>query len=277
MACVPGDPFFNSVVLLCHFDGTNGQTTFTDNSNSAHALTANNGAQVATSNPKFGTGSLLNQIGPSSSVSCPASTDFSFPGQFTVEGWGFATSFSSSLGLVLISTWAHAWYLGFNGAQGLVFLYSTDGSNVLHVGAPYTPALNTWIFFAADRDASNVIRVYANGAVIASGTETNALWYSGDILRIGNDNGSDGWPGNIDDIRVTKGVARYGGAFTPPTVPFPNQLGSIGCGGGFFHGSFSEIRFPSPTLIAAMAGTRAIMRNKRTTRRGLLRSLGGGG
>lgn len=46
--------------------------------------------------------------------------------------------------------------------------------------------------------------------------------------------------------------------------------------GGFFHGPFSQVRFPSPTLIAAMAGTRAIMRNKATTRRGLLRSLGGG-
>lgn len=273
MACVAsGDPFFSNVVLLCHCDGTAGSTTFVDNSNSAHSLTANS-VSVETTIVKFGTGAVALNGANTQSISCPASTDFSFPGQFTVEGWGYLTGFNPGVGLVLISTWAHAWYLGFNGGQGLVFLYSTDGSNVLHVGAPYTPANNTWIHFAADRDASHVLRVYANGAVIASGTETSALWYSGDVLRIGNDNGSDSWSGNVDELRVTKGVARYGGAFTPPTAAFPN---GPSCG-GYFHSPFSELRFPSPALIAAMAGTRAIMRNKRTTRRGLLRSLGGGG
>jgi hypothetical protein len=38
---------------------------------------------------------------------------------------------------------------------------------------------------------------------------------------MGNDSGlARSFPGNLDEIRVTKGTARYGGAFTPPTAPF---------------------------------------------------------
>ena len=30
------------------------------------------------------------------------------------------------------------------------------------------------------------------------------------------------WNGYVDDIRITKGVARYSSAFTPPTSAYPN-------------------------------------------------------
>jgi hypothetical protein len=43
-------------------------------------------------------------------------------------------------------------------------------------------------------------------------------------LSIGNDgNLTRGFIGQIDEVRITKGVARYAGAFTPPTAAFPNS------------------------------------------------------
>lgn len=44
-----------SVVLLCHFNGTNGSTAFTDTWG-GHTLTSFGGAVVNTAAPKFGTG-----------------------------------------------------------------------------------------------------------------------------------------------------------------------------------------------------------------------------
>jgi hypothetical protein len=34
--------------------------------------------------------------------------------------------------------------------------------------------------------------------------------------------GTNTFFGQLDDLRITKGVARYAGAFTPPTAAFPN-------------------------------------------------------
>jgi len=53
-------------------------------------------------------------------------------------------------------------------------------------------------------------------------------------LTIGNDgNLNRGFIGQLDDVRITKGVARYAGAFTPPTGPFLDVVGEApGAGAG---------------------------------------------
>jgi hypothetical protein len=226
MIAVAGDPNFAGVMLLLHLDGTNGSTTITDNSSAARTCSAVGGT-LSTAQQKFGTASF--SCGGSHYVSTADNAAWDFgAGQFTVECWIRLNS--SRVGVSnIMSQWSGstitqaAWQFGFS-SNALAFWYSTTGTDSPNVSGAYTPALNTWIHVAADRDAGNVLRVYADGAVIASATVSATFFNSNRTLRIGNDEGGiRGLGGFIDEVRITKGVARYGGAFTPPTAPFPNS------------------------------------------------------
>ena len=87
-----------------------------------------------------------------------------------------------------------------------------------------TPSLNTWYAMAVDRSGST-LRMYVDGSVVATSAtygwnipnKTGALTI-GIIPSVGAWD-LNGW---IDELRITKGVARYAGAYTPATAEFPN-------------------------------------------------------
>ena len=54
----PVDEEFDKVSLLLHGDGTNGSTTIVDSSSNVNSVTANNGAQISTTQSKFGGSSI---------------------------------------------------------------------------------------------------------------------------------------------------------------------------------------------------------------------------
>lgn len=216
-----------AVVLLCHCDGTNGSTSFTDSSSYSHALVSPSGlAVVNTAAPKFSTGAADFTAGAAASINTNNSADFNFgTGQFTIEAWAYFTSTPSSVHGVVTKFGGSSnlgWFFGMvNGAFN--FHYSTNGSDNNIIGATFAPTLNTWYHLAADRDAANVIRVYVNGSIIASATAAVAFYASSRNCIVGNDeNGSRNMPGRLDDVRVNVGVAYYGGAFTPPTTSLGN-------------------------------------------------------
>lgn len=216
------------VVLLCHCDGTNGSTTFTDVSPSGHSLSAFN-ATVSTTSPKFGTGGVSFSTSAGAVSTSVVLTDFNFgAGQFTVEAWAYFTVAPSGVQSVLAQFGPSTnlgWFFGTN-AGALAFFYSTTGTDNPSVSGSFSPTLNTWYHLAADRDASNVLRVYRDGTVVASATASATFFASTRSAVIGNDgNANRGFPGRLDEIRITKGTAQYGGAFTPPTAPF-NGLGT---------------------------------------------------
>jgi len=218
------DPNFAAVVLLCHFDGANGATTFVDSSSKNHSMSRFSPTVLTTAQQQFGTASL-DVLG--GLVYTVAGADVQFgTGQFTVEAFIRPTAaISGVVGLVTVFGGSSnlGWFFGFNG-NTLNFFYSTTGTDNPVVTGAYTPTLNTWVHVAADRDASNVLRVYANGAVIASAAASAGFFASTQNTVIGNDwNTTRPLVGQIDEVRITKGVARYGGAFTPPTAPFPNS------------------------------------------------------
>jgi len=224
-----GDPYWSSTKLLCHFDGTNGQTTTTDSSSAAHTLTMANGASLATGNLKFGTASLdITGADAAKRVYAADHADWNLgSGQFTIEAFvrftalpdgggvhGIASQFGGSSNM--------GWFFGMVFGN-FAFYYSTSGSDTLNVGTVWTPTVDTWYHLAVDRDASNVVRTYIAGAVHSSGTVSATIYDSTRAMIIGNDENLDrSFAGYIDELRITKGVARYAGAFTVPSAAFPN-------------------------------------------------------
>jgi hypothetical protein len=221
------DPYFSSTVLLCHFDGANGQTTTVDSSPQAHTLTLGASIALSTSIAKFGSASLNMTAAGSGAVTSADSNDWWFDsGPFTVEAFVYYTAAPSNLTTIAsqngLASSNRGWFFGHSGST-VGFAFSTDGTTSTgFVGATFSPTLNTWYHIAADRDAAGVVRIYVNGAVTASATRSTAAFNSTATLSIGNVAGGVKVTGYIDELRITKGIARYQGTFTPPTAAFPN-------------------------------------------------------
>ena len=182
---------------------------------------------------KYGTGSFGRLLTGAASVGNIAhSNNFIFSGAFTVECWANMQS-SSSFDGGLISKWGYgagnvtgnSWIMYMAQDTDLVTaLLSLDGSNTaLTLTSNITRTPDTWQHFALERNNSNVVRLYIDGAVVAQGTLSGAL-YNNDPNPLIYGAGptylfsvAAGW--RIDDARITNGVAQYNGAFTPPTQP----------------------------------------------------------
>ena len=219
-------PTWSNVKLLCHFDGTNGDTTTVDSSSSAHTIGNGSPRALTSAQAKFGATSTDSGSPGSWTVADHADWHFG-SGEFTVEAWVRFTTAPSTNIQAIVQQWPGApqlgWFFGMVSGE-FAFYYSTTGSDNPKVGASWTPTLNQWYHLAADRDASNVLRVYIDGVVHASAVVSDTFYNSsGGTLHIAGQ--STTWPGIIgfvDDLRIVKGEAVYGGAFTPPTAALPD-------------------------------------------------------
>lgn len=228
MAC---DTLWDKTVLACHFDGTNGSTTFVDEK--GHTLTAAGSAQISTTQSKFG-GSSAKLDGAANRVTSPDSSDYYLGNtDFTVEAWVYPTvsdvdtravvSQSNNLGdnanrqfAFLITSTTFAWYWTTNG--------STDVQQSFSSGVP----TNTWTHIAVVR-SGNTLYGFKDGVLISSVEHTAVYFNSTADLCIGTFGkyAEDGYPhlsfnGYIDDLRITK-AARWTANFTPPAASFLNN------------------------------------------------------
>jgi hypothetical protein len=218
-----GDPDFASVTLLIHAD-----TTITDISSFGRTLTAVGNAAVTTAQQKFGGGSMTFD-GVGDRVTATGSSDLVFgSGEFTVEGW--FRILARTTNQAMISVWASpttsaAWALWINGNQ--LGLRIAVGSVTFDYQVAWTPTLGQWYHIAACR-STTATRIFVDGAAVVTTTESpraiNAVTTGFAIGAIGVANSFPtlDFNGQMDEIRITKGVARYTANFTPPTAAFPD-------------------------------------------------------
>jgi hypothetical protein len=224
------DPNYNSVSLLLHFDGANGSTTFTDNSPSPKTVTANFDAQISTTQSKFG-GASGYFDGTGDYLSIPDNSDFDFgSGDFTIEGWVNAANFSARRPIYSqrsssSSVSALSWSIDVNGYLNFTYFTSAGLSDSLSASLLSAIAINTWVFVAVSRSGTS-LKQFVNGNTTGSHTLPigTIIRNSSVDINVGRDSANSSWlfNGYIDDLRVTKGVARYTANFTPPTAAFPD-------------------------------------------------------
>lgn len=210
--------------MIFYLDPVNGIDDVQDLANPARQQSTVGGASVVGTYTKHGTNCLdLVNGNFSAGLRVPADAGVRFgAGQFTVEATVvFASHNSTAIEPIInaadmLGGGDIGWAFGMTVAGKLAFMYTTDGSTRIEVAADYSPPLDTILELAVDRDASNVVRVYVNGDVIASATVAATIFASTSRTTIGNrGNETNKFPGYILGIRVTKGYTRYGGAYTP--------------------------------------------------------------
>ena len=223
------DPYYANVSLLLHADGTNGSTSFPDNSPNPKTVTANGNAAVSTTQWKFGGASAYFST-VSDSLTVPKSSEF-LPlanQDFTFEAWVYVTSTPGGASAQIMGIHQYGtsadWILDINSSMQLgLYLnsISTRFANTTNI-----ISLNTWTHVAASRSGtgSDNLKIFVNGVGQSFSTNASLSENGPSNLSIGTDtNGQSRYYGYIDDLRITKGVGRYTANFTPPTAPFPNS------------------------------------------------------
>lgn len=202
---------------------TGGNNGVLDSSTPAHIMSLIGSAVRTVTQQKYGTGSIDTRASSTSAVTSPDSADWDMgAGQFTMEGYVRFTSSPST------SAFLCQWD---NGVNNTWFFGMVSGSIVMYLNgtatlsAAWSPTLNTWYHVAVDRDGTN-LRLYVDGVVKGTVANSTTITNSAAILMIGNDGANRNHPGFLDEMRITKGVARYAGAFTPPTAAFPDSVGA---------------------------------------------------
>jgi hypothetical protein len=229
-----GDRYFSNVSLLLHGNGTNGSTTIIDNSPTPKTVTAVGNAQISTAQSKFGGASILFD-GNGDYLTTVDDAGFRFgTSDFTVEAWVYQVARSTYLANIVGNGFYdqvkdNGWNMDIL-STGIARFY-TSGSGqtpeIVSSGTTVVP-LNTWTHFAAVRSGST-LTLYLDGAAEGSISSTqNENWTGANaILRVGTVGIYQGLGlsqyslnGYIDDLRITKGVARYTANFIPPTAAF---------------------------------------------------------
>jgi hypothetical protein len=172
-------------------------------------------AQITTAVKKYGTGSLAFD-GTGDYLLLPASQDLAMgTGDFTWECWIYATAASDQPIYECRSTSVNT-----NGftvtafSSTVIRVYTT----AVLVTATVSNYLNTWTHIAFTRSGSTN-RLFINGSLESTSTASDN--FSNQVAAVGggrylNDNISKFFTGFIDDLRITKGIARYTANFTPP-------------------------------------------------------------
>lgn len=219
------DPFKQYLVLALPFVSGGLNSGFGDyassikGSGSAKVGTLSNSPSIVNTAGYYGSALSINGTGSGASgspvITFASNADFSFGSSpYTIECWlNPSTNTSHDAGVVVV---------GDSGAQtaisytnGIIMFRGPSGS--VEISSPTYSQVNQWFHTAIVRETGSNIKLYVNGVCV--GVKTNfTSTLSQDKLNIGawEETGIYGFNGQIQDLRIYKGVAKYTGGFDVP-------------------------------------------------------------
>jgi len=170
--------------------------------------------KISTAQSKFGGSSMLFD-GTGDTLLAPASVNlFIGTGDFTLEGWIYPTSGSTNRAIISFGN-TNTFYLNTSSIPCYGIYFVSD------VTLGTTPvSLNTWTHIAFVRSGTT-LTCFLNGVSVGTTTTASSIGSASAGSYIGSSQSGNYWFGYLDDLRVTKGYARYTATFTPPTAALP--------------------------------------------------------
>lgn len=216
-----GDPNYSNVSLLLHGNGANNSTTFTDSGPDARTVTRNGtGVVISTAQSKHSGSSIYFPGGSGDYLTVASNADFDFgTGAFTIEFWAYATKSQPLDFLNFMSSGATRILIYYNSSELRFWDTAVDNFGTSYA---WPSGGASWVHFAFCRSGTT-LRCFANGVQVWSVTYGSST-PSGCDVHIGRSwTGGSGreFGGYLQDLRITKGVARYTAAFTPPAAKLP--------------------------------------------------------
>ena len=217
-------------VLMMHMDGTDASTTFIDSSVSAKTLTANGNAEIDTAQSVFGGASGLFD-GTGDFVSAADSDDWLLDGGSDLNAWtvDFRARYgnaAANYGVIQHTTDNDNFWAIHKGSTEISMIIRVLGTTIVSIDFALTDANNTWYHFAVVKNGVSGYMAFKDGVQIGVTTLDVSLMgnFTGtlDVGRGWNQDGSslkqyNGW---LDELRISKGIARWTADFTPPTAAY---------------------------------------------------------
>jgi len=217
--------------LLLHFEGADESTDFTDSSDSGHADTAINDAQIDTAQKYFNDASGLFD-GTGDCVLYPNHVDWDRgAGHYTID-CRVRLNANGKVQWIVAKNSAPTYYqIGFfiNASNFLCGRCDkTAGPTIFNsVASNRALAVDTWYHVAmVINRTTNKMMLFVNGFECTYSTQdtidgtayTNTVpLIIGSVREDGSQANFDGW---IDELRMSKGIMRWSSNFTPPNAPY---------------------------------------------------------
>lgn len=231
------DPYAQSVVFNMRCDGEAGSYYHYDDCGNSVSNRAGTVPPLSTTVTRDSRSVL--DFSTNAWIQFPHSQDFQFGyDNFTIEFWAMLTSFTATSQSILhlrTNDGFGPWVINYNQTAGkMCFFLSNSGVSAwaATLTTDFAPTLGTWFHAAVVRNG-NTITFYIDGVSRGSVTFTDSVAYSTShaqyhCLTIGaSSSNTEYLSGYLQDIRITKGIARYTSTFTPPSqIPAVTPVGA---------------------------------------------------